>query len=630
MPLRIAIAAALFAAACGIYAQTAHFDFVNYDDPQLYDNPHARDGLSAAGLRWALTTYHMANYIPITLLTYLADYQRAGLDPGAYHVTNFLFHAANSALLFLALHALTRRTWPSALAAALFAVHPLHVESVAWISERKDVVSTFFGLLALWAYAAYARGPGFWKYALVFALLACSLLSKAMLVTFPFLLLVLDFWPLGRANPASADRLGWPRLIVEKLPLAGLITVIAFVAILAQRDANALPPTEFLGWGARLGNSVVSYVRYLSMTALPFGLIPYYPHPGATLPAWQVVAASAILAAITAGAWLGRARRPHLLAGWLWYLGTLVPVIGIVQVGGQAIADRYTYVPLIGIFIAAAWSLAGLVARYPKARIPVTAGCVAMVAVLTTLAHAQAARWRDSITLYTYTLSVDPRNPVALPNLGEAYLHAQRYEDAVATITRALRTGPVTAGSHANLGMALRKLGRPDGAEYNLREAVRLDPTSAKIRNTYALVLMDIGNAAAARHELEQALALDPEYAGSLVNFGNLLLREGELAQAESRYRAALDRDPRNAEALSNLGALHLLREEYGQAEVRSRAALEITPDDATPRTNLAIALMELGDRRGARQEAEAALRADPGYAKARALLEELDRRGAP
>ncbi len=630
MPLRIAIAAALFAAACGIYAQTAHFDFVNYDDPQLYENPHAHDGLSSAGVYWAFTSYHVANYIPVTLLTYLADYERAGLDPGAYHVTNFLFHAANTALLFLALHALTRRTWPSALVAAIFAVHPLHVESVAWISERKDVVSTFFGFLALWVYAIYTHAPRVWKYALVFALLALSLLAKPMLVTFPFLLLVLDFWPLDRANARRIGRLSWKRLALEKIPLFVLVAAISCVALLAQRDANALPPSDFLSGPQRLANAVVSYARYLAMAVFPSDLIPYYPHPNAALSPWQIAGAAAALAGISAFAWRARAQAPHLLAGWLWYLGTLVPVIGLVQVGGQALADRYTYIPLTGIYIAAAWSLAELVAQFPRARIAAVAACLSVLTLLAGLAYAQASHWRNSITLYEHTLAIDPKNPVALPNLGEAYLQAKRYEDAAATIDLALQVGPQTSGSHANLGLALRKLGRLEEAERHMREAVRLDPGSARQRNNLALVLMDLGRVDVAQRELVDALALDPDYTGALVNLGNMLMREGRFAEAESRYRAVLEREPRNTDALSNLGALHLLRKEYGQAEIRSREALEVSPDDAVTRTNLAVALMELGDRAGARREIETALQTDPAYAKAHALRAELDRRGTP
>jgi tetratricopeptide (TPR) repeat protein len=628
VPLRIAISLALAAAACAIYAQTAHFDFVNLDDPAyLLDNPLAQRGLGLDSFRWAFSTLYLANYTPLTWLTYFADFQRAGLDPGAYHLTNFLFHAANSALLFLALHALTRRTWPSALAAALFAVHPLHVESVAWISERKDVVSTFFGLLALWAYAAYARAPRARTYIAVFALLVCSLLAKSMLVTFPFLLLVLDFWPLDRATPRWADRHAWLRLVLEKLPLFVLVAAISGITLIAQREADALPSTDLLGMGARLNNAAVSYVRYLGLTLWPHDLIPYYPHPKRALSAWQIAGGAAVLASASVAAWRLRVRAPYLLAGWLWFLGTLFPVIGLVQVGGQAMADRYTYVPLTGIFIAAAWALADLAARLPRARIPLAAACMAALAALGLAAHAQAARWRDSITLYEYALRISPANPVVLGNLGDAYLQARHYEDAVATSRRALAVEPDSIGNRRNLSRALRKLGRFEEAAQPLLEAIHLRADDAATHSDLGLVFMDLGRLPAARAEFERAIEIDPALADAHVNYGNLFVREDLLSEAESQYRRALELEPRSADALSNLGALHLLRKEYGQAEVAARRALAIKADDAITRTNLAAALMELGDLAGARREAEAALHTDPDYAKARALLETLDRR---
>ncbi len=630
LALRIAIAAALFAAACAVYAQTARFDFINLDDPVLYTNPQLQHGLTPAGLRWAFTSFHVANYIPVTLMTYLVDFQRAGLDPGAYHVTNFLFHAVNSALLFLALHALTRRTWPSALAAALFAVHPLHVESVAWVSERKDVVSTFFGLLALWAYAAYARRPRLRSYLAVFVLLACGLAAKSMLVTLPCLLLILDFWPLGRVTFRWADRRAWLRLAVEKLPLFTLVVAISGITLLAQRGADALPSTDLLSISTRINNAVVAYVRYLGLTLWPRDLIPYYPHPKHALSAAQIAGAAALLITASAAAWRLRVRAPYFLAGWLWYLGTLVPVIGLVQVGGQAMADRYTYVPHIGIFIAIAWALADLADRVPRARIPLAAASLAAIAALGLAAHTQAARWRDSITLYEYTLAISPSNAVVLGNLGEAYLQAKRYEDTIATVRRALAVEPGSIGNRRNLSRALRKLGRFDEAAHTLREAILLRPGDAAAHNDLGLVLMDLGQMPAARRNFEQAIELDPALPDAHVNYGNWFLREGSLPEAESQYRIALELQPRSADALSNLGALHLLRNEFGQAEILSRRALAIAPEDAVTRTNLAAALMALGDAASARREAEAALRADPAYAKARALLERLDRGTVP
>lgn len=626
--IHTSIAAALAAAAFAVYAQTAEFDFVNLDDgAYLYLHTDAQRGLSLDSIRWAFTTLYLANYTPLTWLTYFADYHRAGLDPGVYHLTNTLFHAANGVLLYFALHALTRRVWPSALVAALFALHPLHVESVAWISERKDVLSTFFGLLALWAYAAYASAPGLKRYLIVFALFTCSLLSKPMLVTFPFLLLVLDFWPLNRAALSGTQRPVWIGLVLEKIPMIMLAAVISLIAIIAQREANALPGREVLGLGARAANAAVAYVRYLTLTVWPQDLIPYYPHPNRGLPVWQVAGSAALLLVVSVTAWRLRDRAPYLLAGWLWYLGTLVPVIGLVQVGGQAIADRYTYVPLIGVFVAAAWAFAGLAERFPRARYAAAAAAVAVLALLGTLAHMQTALWRNSITLYEHTLRISPNNLVALPNLGEAFLTAKRYEDAVTTIERALAIAPESAGSHGNLALALRALGKPNDAIAHLLTAVRLEPDSPKHRNNLALVQMDLGEFAAARQSLEQALAIDPSYTATQVNMGNVFLRQNDPDTAESHYYAALALEPRNADALSNLGAVHLMRGEFSPAETRLREALAITPDDPVVRTNLGGALLGLGDLDGARLEAEIALRLDPDYAKAETLLQEIEKR---
>jgi len=629
--LNTVIAAALAASALAVYAQTRHFDFVNLDDgAYIYLHPDGQRGLSLGSVRWAFTTLYLANYTPLTWLSYFADYQRAGLDPGAYHLTNALLHAANAALLFLALHALTRRTWRSALVAALFALHPLHVESVAWISERKDVLSTFFGLLALWAYAKYARAPGVKRYLLVVALFSCSVLSKPMLVTFPFLLLVLDFWPLERAELTGAQRPVWIGLVLEKLPMILFAGIISGIAVVAQQEASALPSRAVLGLGERAANAAIAYVRYLALTVWPQDLIPFYPHPKDGFPVWQLVGSVALLLSFSGAAWRLRRGAPYLLAGWLWYVGTLVPVIGLVQVGGQAIADRYTYVPHIGAFMAAAWAFAALVDRYPRTRYAAAAAAIAVVALLGTLAHAQTALWRNSITLYEHTLRISPNNPVALPNLGEAYLTAGRHEDAVATIERALKLAPGSAGSHANLGLALRELGRHEDAVGQLLTAVRLEPSSPKHLNNLAIVWMDLKRFPAARETLEQALAIDPGYTPTQVNLGNVYLRQGKLDTAESHYRAALSIDPRHADALSNLGAMHLLRGEYGQAEVRLREALTIAPDDPVARTNLGAALLGLGDLDGARREARIALRLDPGYAQAQTLLDEVDKRKQP
>ncbi len=626
MPQKLFVCLALAALTLAVYAQTRHFEFVNYDDPaNLAAQAEVLHGLSPEGVQWAFTTTFVGNWIPVTGLTYLLDYSIHGLDPGGYHLTNTAFHCANAVLLFLVLAALTGATWPSALAAALFAAHPQHVESVAWISERKDVVSTFFGLAATGLYGRYASTQRRSAYAAVCLLFTLSLLSKSMLVTLPFVLLLLDVWPLRRAQLAREDAPQWRSLVIEKLPFIAIAAAVSAVTVAVQRASGAMPPGDLLSLPVRAANAVVSYVKYLALTVWPRGLIPYYVHPQDTIPLWHIAGAVLLIAAVTALAWRLRHRRPHLLVGWLWYLGTLVPVIGLVQVGGQAMADRYTYVPHIGLFVAAAWALAGLAVRSQSLRIGVAALSIAAVGALTTLAHQQTAHWRSSIALFEYTLAVDPDNPVALGNLGDAYLAAGRYQDAVNTIGVALQRNPRDAGNLRNLGAALRKLGDLADAERYIRRSLEIDPLSPHSHNHLALILTDQGREREAEDALNAALEVDPEFLDARVNIGNMHLRRGELDRAAEQYRYVLERRPRDAGALSNLGTVDLLNATYPDAIAHFRAALAIAPRDAITRTNLAIALQAAGNIEEARAEAEQALRDDPDYAKAKGLIGDLE-----
>jgi protein O-mannosyl-transferase len=626
MRLNAAVCIGLVLVIFAIYGQTRNFGWVNLDDgAYIYDNPPAQRGLSAESVRWAFTTVYLANYAPLTWLSFFTDFARSGMDPGTYHVTNVVLHAANAVLLFLLLVRLTAAAWPSAFIAALFAVHPLHVESVAWVSSRKDVLSTFFALLALLAYVQFTRASAFRWYLAASLAFVCSLLAKSMWITMPCVLLLLDLWPLRRATLARADSAVWRRLAVEKLPLFAVSAVSAVVTVYAQRAGGAMPGQDLLGLRTRIANAFVSYVRYLALTVWPDGLIPYYIHPKDALSFGLVAGAVSILVAVTAAAWLLRNSRPYLFVGWFWYLGTLVPVIGIVQVGGQAMADRYTYVPLIGIFIAAAWGLADFVRAVPRLRIAATAACLCAVGALSVLAHQQTARWQSSITLFEYTLSVDPENSVALGNLGEAFYSAGRYADAQRTIARALHLRPGDAGNLSNLSATLRKLGRLDEAVAAARRSLEIDPESPRAYNHLSLASLEQGNVDDAEAALNRALALDPEFLDAHVNAGNLLLRRGNLPGAAEKYEYVLERRPRDADAISNLGTVRLLEGDYDGAIARFRAALAIAPRDAVIRTNLAVALQQLGNHDEARREAEAALRADPNYQKARGLLEDLD-----
>ena len=621
------IAAGLALASLAIYWQTRGFEFVNLDDAAyVANNPPAQRGLSIASVRWAFSTVYLANYAPLTWLTFLADFGRARLDPGAYHFTNIMFHAANAVLLFLILARLTAAPWPSALVAALFAVHPLHVESVAWVSSRKDVVSTFFGLAAIGAYGEFARRGRIAWYVATLGAFACSLLAKSMWVTLPCLLLLLDLWPLRRAEIGRTGARAWVRLIGEKLPLFAMSAACSAVTVYAQRAGGAMPGSDVLDFRMRATNAIVSYLRYLAATVWPVELIPYYTHPRDTLPAWTIAMSAGFLMAVTAAAWILRRRYPYVLVGWLWFVGTLIPVIGLIQVGAQAMADRYTYVPLTGVFIVFAWAIADVVDAAPRWRYPLAAVCVGLVVAFSVLAHEQVSRWRSSIVLWEYTLEVDPENPIALSNLGEAYIASARFDDAVSTISRALQIDSTNAGNLRNLAVAQRKLGHLDEAERLLRRALDFDPASSRAYNHLALVMMDRGRFEEAGAALNAALAIDADFLDALVNRGNLSLRRLQLVAAAADYEYVLGRDARNAGALSNLGTVRLLESRHEEAIELFERALAIAPRDAVTRTNLALALQSVGRIGDAKAQAELALKDDPSYLKARKTLEELDR----
>ncbi len=481
------IGAGLVVLVVASYAQAFALGFVNFDDPRyVYQNPTVLRGVTADGLVWAFSGFHVANWHPLTWLSHMLDVELFGTAPAGHHAVSVGLHAANTVLLFLVLLGATGRAWRSALAAALFAVHPLHVESVAWISERKDVLSTFFWLAGTLAYVAYARRPTLRRMTAVAVALALGLLSKPMVVTFPFTLLLLDFWPLGRlrtGEPASPMRGWWP-LVREKLPLFALSAASCVLTVLAQAGGRAVSAEDVLPVGDRIANALWSYVAYLGQAAWPAGLAAVYPHPAFTVagfPAWKAIAAAVVLAAVSAVVVWQRRRRPYLLFGWLWYLGTLVPVIGLVQVGLQARADRYTYVPLIGIFVAVAWLAADVAERSRVARraIPVVAGAVVLASAAA--AWVQTGYWRDSFSLFGHALQVTHDNSLALRNLGAAYHDARRDDLAVAALEESVRLMPLDAHAWMDLALSHSNLGQHERAAECFQKALRMKPDDAFI-----------------------------------------------------------------------------------------------------------------------------------------------------
>jgi protein O-mannosyl-transferase len=569
--LEIGIAVCLALVTLGVFWHAVANGFVNVDDHRyVFENPYVQDGLTAASVCWAFTTFETSNWHPLTWLSLEADAQLSGTGPRGFHRTNVLLHAANAVLLFVALRCLTGRVWPAGLVAALFALHPLHVESVAWVSERKDVLSTFFWMLALIAYAWYVRRPGWRRYFAVVTALVLGLLAKPMLVSLPFVLLLLDYWPLRRS--------GMRRLVWEKAPLFVVAAASCVVTYYAQSHGAIQSFSDF-SLAARAANAVVAYATYLRKMVWPHDLAAFYPHPRDGLPPWQIAAAAVLLAAIS-GCVLALARRqPYLLVGWLWYLGTLVPVIGLVQVGVQGMADRYTYVPLIGCFLMVAWGLADL-AVWGRSQIALPAlGGVALIgcAVLSWL---QVTYWRNSIRLWEHTLQVTTRNAFAHQNLGAAFVEEGKEAEAMRQFEACLQADPRNGSAHHSLGVLLANAGRGE-------EAIQ---------------------------HLQTAIELIPRYWMAHTSLGALLARQGKLEEADQQFARACQINPNNPEAYDQWGTVLVRLGRLDEAVTRYRRAIQLAPEVVQYHCDLALALHRQGNRGAADLQYQEALRLDPDW----------------
>jgi tetratricopeptide (TPR) repeat protein len=513
--------------------------FTNYDDPcyakssqpagrndpfYVPGNAQVLGGVSWVNARWALTAFACANWHPLTWLSLQLDAQLHGGTAYGFRVTNVLLHAANALFVFWVWRRLTNRPGPSALMAALFALHPLHVESVAWISERKDVLSTLFGLLALLAYAGYVRRPGWVRYLGVLVLFALGLAAKPMMVTLPCVLLLLDFWPLGRFRGPGRRPLG---IWLEKLPLFVLSAASCAVTLLAQERGHAVQSLDEHTLSDRLANAVVSYAAYLVQTVWPGNLAAYYPYEHLAWSDWRVVAALPLLAGITAVAVWQAVRRPYLLVGWLWYLGTLVPVIGLVQVGGQARADRYTYFPLIGVFVMIAWSLAELARRGAAVRRLVAGGSTAALLTCAALSWLQVTYWQSSFALWAHTLAATGPNPVAYNGLGAAFREVGNYPRAVEEYRRALTLVPGDTHARMNLGWCLFVSRRFREAAAEFADVLRAEPDNANAHFQLGVIAGLRGKTAEAVGRYEKVLRLRPGDATAHVNLAIELIKQG-------------------------------------------------------------------------------------------------------
>jgi len=484
-----------------------------------------------------------------------------GSFAGGHHLTNIILHSLNALVLFVLLRRLTASLWASAVVAALFAWHPLHVESVAWVAERKDVLSTLFLLLTIWAYASYTRRPTIPRYALTLFLFALGLMSKPMLVSLPFVLLLLDYWPLGRiasvcttGNEVKAAK-SIRTLVIEKLPFFALALAISIVTVMAQGSGGAIKTTEQVSWSMRVPVALTAYMGYLGKSIWPANLSVFYPLPTSPPLAAGVCCALA-LAGITGVLLRWRFRFPWMTVGWLWFLGTLVPVIGIVQVGTQAMADRYTYIPMIGLLLLVVWSFLHWGKSIPGIRALAFVLALGSAISCLVLTRVQLSYWHDSISLFTHALSVTTNNPVAHHNLGLALANTGRSAEAIAHYQEALRLRPNSALLHYNLGIEMASAGKFDQAAFHLSEALKLDPKSEKLHNNLGVVLAQQGHLEAAMKEFQRSIQLNPDYPKPYLNYGMAMETQGLAAAAVTNYAKALELDSNWPEALNKLALL--------------------------------------------------------------------------
>jgi tetratricopeptide (TPR) repeat protein len=575
------------------YLQVIGFDFVTFDDPlYLTNNPTIQAGLNWKSLRYAFTTRVDGSFLPLNWLSHAACASMFGAWAGGHHLVNLLLHGANSVLLFYLLNKMTKSKWPSAIVAFLFALHPLHVESVAWVSERKDVLSTLFWILTTWAYVRYVERPSAGRYLGAALLFLAGLLSKSMLVTLPLTLFLFDLWPLGRiewTSPATARAKALWMLFREKIPLFVLALLVAFITVRINHGEGNIATLENLSISSRTGNAAVSIVTYLHQAFWPVDLSIFYPISSAAPAMGRVVRSLAILLTISGICILNLRRRPYLVVGWLWYLITLLPVIGIVQVGLQAHADRYTYVPLIGIFLMLSWLGADLVARW---RIPgrlVLMFSASILGLLFTLTTAQVVVWRDNLMLFKNALSVDAENAFALLNIGDEYGHRGRWKDAQAAYTQALRFMPGVYMCDLKLGFALEQLGQEADALKHYLHAKSLQPNLLIVDQRIGQLLTRMGRFQEAEPFIKrvvqrtdaQATPLDAiNLYGSEIDWATILNSQKRFSEAIAVLEGVLAQQPKSAKAQGTLGLTFRLMGRLEESLRQMRLTAELSPEN--------------------------------------------------
>lgn len=514
-----------------VFCQVYRHDFISYDDNiYVYDNPDIKDGLTRESVKWAFTTDRTGNWHPLTWLSHILDWQLFGANPAGHHITNLILHVANTLLLFIILKRMTGALWQSAFVAALFALHPLHVESVAWVAERKDVLSTFFWFLTMAAYLRYVKQPNFSHYVFVILSFLAGLMAKPMLVTLPFVLLLLDYWPLGRVLGFNRER--FCKLILEKIPLFVLSAASSVVTFIMQRGSGAVMPVTLVALKLRIFNALISYVKYIEKMVWPSQLAILYPYHIWDLTVLSAVVSLAFLLAISVFVFWLASRGKYMVTGWLWFLGTLLPVIGLVQVGSQRMADRYSYVTLIGLFIIIAWGVPKLLEKWRYKRVMLAAAGVVVVSAMSVCTYVQLRYWRNNITLFGHAIDVTEGNHIAHFHLADAFYKRKRFGEAIEQYRKFIEIIPDNAGAFNGLGFALARQGNFDEAIRYLNEALRINGDFAKAHANLSYALERKGRLNEARLHLREAVRLDPNLAMAHYLLGVVLMKTGETDEA--------------------------------------------------------------------------------------------------
>lgn len=659
--LDLYICLALVIATLVVFSDVRNHEFVNYDDVGfIIENPLIQSGLTLESLKSAFNK-NWGYWKPVACLSLMLDYEIYGMDAGCFHITNLVLHTANTLMLFLFLRMITGAIWQSAFVAALFALHPLHVESVAWVTERKDVLSIFFWMLTMLGYINYIKKPSFARYMLILIPLALGLMTKPMLVTMPFVLLLIDYWPLGRLKLPDRKSGGKTntglsidnarkrksrkdqrisrantlsnsspytftnnllRLIREKIPMIIVVLVSIFILLSFQWSDKIAgtaisPPLEY-----RISNALISYVRYIVKMFLPINLATPYPH---TAISWlSAGSAFLILLFLSFGAIKALRSRPYISVGWFWYLGTLVPVLGLVHFGSFSMADRFTYIPLNGLFIIIAWGIPDLMSRWVHGKIFLRTSGVIVILILMVMTYKQLGYWKNSITLFEHTLKVTSDNYLPHNNLGLALKEQGLLDDAIEHYKEALRIKPNYEKGHNNLGVALEEQGRIDDAIEHYEEALRIKPDYVEAHSNLGVALQGQGSLDDAIEHYREALRIKPDYMEAHNNMGNALQEKGLVDDAIKHYKEALRIKPDYLKAHNNLGLALQGQGHIDEAIDHYEEVLRVTPENAKIHNNLGIALAHKGDIDGAIEHFQKALQIEPNYINARNNLNKL------